>query len=132
MSKMENANEDKNYKQLTTEERQFQINKILAVWNDFISINDPDLGVNDVFINKRSLAEVVERVSKRKYYFEIFHQLYHVSEYKEVALYVFWITKLKPFTIVKEESPLCASVNELFSVHMILSIFEKVRNGKIE
>ena len=48
-ARIENANEDKNYKQLTTEERQFQINKILAVWNDFISINDPDLGVN---INK--------------------------------------------------------------------------------
>lgn len=129
MSNMGNANSDKDYKKLTSEERQFQIDKILEVWNDFLAINDPDLKESDVFINKRSLAEAVERVSKRKYYYEVFHQLYHISEYKEVALYVFWITKLKPFTIVKETSPLCASVNELFAVHMILSIFEKVRKA---
>lgn len=115
------------YVLLTAEERQTQLNKVLSVWNDFLSINDPSLKAEDVFINKRMLAEVVERVSKRKYYFAVFHQLLHISEFKETALYVFWITKLKPFTITKESSVLCASVNELFCVHLILATFEKIR-----
>ena len=119
--------EERFYKELTDEERQKQFDKILSVWNDFLSINDPALNEKDVFINQRLLTEVVERVSKRKYYYEVFHKLLHVSEFKEVALYVFWITKLKPFVIVNENSCLCASVNELFSVHLILSVFEQIR-----
>lgn len=118
------------YIMLTPEERQIQINKILSVWNDFLFINDPKLKNEDVFINSRSLTEVVERVSKRKYYFEVFHQLPSISEFKETALYVFWITKLKPFTVINETSKLCASVNELFCFHMVISVFEKIRDEK--
>lgn len=117
----------KYYALLTADERQTQLNKILAIWNDFLSINDATLVERDVFINQRMLAEVVERVSKRKYYYEVFHHLLHISEFKETALYVFWISKLKPFTIIKESSPLCASVNELFCVHLVISAFEKIR-----
>lgn len=116
------------YKILTPAERQKQIDKLLQVWNDFICINDPSLDEKDVFINTRTLSEVVERVSKRKYYFEVFHQLPHISEFKELALYVFWITKLKPFTVTNEESILCASVNELYAFHMVISVFEKIRD----
>ncbi len=118
------------YKILSPKERQIQVDKILTVWNDFVKINDPQLTVKDVFINKRNLVEVVERVSKRKYYFEVFHNLPHVSEFKEAALYVFWLVKLKPFTVVKESSKLCASVNEMFAVHVILSIFENVKKSR--
>ena len=122
------SNDNVSYKFLTSDERQEQIDKLMKVWNDFVSLNDPELSSADVFINKRSLVEVVERVSKRKYYFEVFHKLPHISEFKETALYVFWVTKLKPFTVTNENSKLCASVNELFAVHMVLSTFEKVKN----
>lgn len=118
------------YIMLTPEERQVQIDKLLLVWNDFIDINEPSLSEKDVFINTRTLSEVVERVSKRKYYFEVFHHLPHISEFKELALYVFWITKLKPFTVTNEESRLCASVNELYAFHMVISVFEKIRDVK--
>ena len=114
------------YELLQPQERQQQIDRILKVWEDFLCINDPELSAEDVFINQRMLAECIERVSKRKYYFEVFHSLSHVSEYKEVSLYIFWIEKLKPFTVTKETSPLCASVNELFCVHLLLSTFAKV------
>lgn len=120
------ADSSKYYTLLKPSERQAQVDRLIDSWNDFLCINDPALSDSDVFINQRMLAEVVERVSKRKYYFEIFHQLLHVSELKEIALYVFWIVKLKPFTITNENSPLCASVNELFSLHLIISIFEKI------
>jgi hypothetical protein len=115
-----------NYVLLTPNERQAQLDKILAVWNDFLTVNDPNLSKEDIFINQRMLAEVIERVSKRKYYYAVFHKLLHISEFKEAALFVFWITKLKPFTVIREDSPLCASVNELFCVHLILSTFEKI------
>ena len=117
------------YKLLTQEERQIQIDKLLQVWSDFVQLNDPELDRKDVFINQRTLVEVVERVSKRKYYFEVFHKLSHISEFKEVALYIFWTVKLKPFTVTNEQSKLCASPNELFAVHMVLSVFEKIKNA---
>lgn len=116
------------YVMLNAVERQKQVTKLLKVWSDFIALNEPTLLEKDVFINKRSLVEVVERVSKRKYYFEVFHSLSHISEFKETALFVFWIVKLKPFTITNEKSKLCASPNELFAFHMVISAFEKVRN----
>lgn len=127
MNETEMTNLTARYKMLEEEERKKQIDNLLRVWNDFIDINDPELEKDDVFINVRTIAEVVERVSKRKYYFDIFHALPHISEFKETALYVFWITKLKPFTIIKESSPLCASANELFSYHLVISLFEEVK-----
>lgn len=120
----------KSYKMLTPQERQTQVDKLLKVWNDFIAINDSDLKKSDVFINQRTLAEVAERVSKRKYYFEVFHDLPHISEFKETALYVFWITKLKPFTVTNENSKLCASVNELYCLHMVISVLEKIKDER--
>lgn len=126
MSAKENTNSSE-YVMLMPGERQAQVDKLLRVWNDFICVNEPELDKDDVFINQRSLAEVVERVSKRKFYFEVFHKLHHISEFKETALYIFWIVKLKPFTITNESSKLCASVNELYAFHMVISVFEKVR-----
>lgn len=130
MSNNNSSNPKTKYTMLTPEERQLQINKLVDVWKDFVSINDPSLCEDDFFVNERILIEVVERVSKRKYYFEVFHGLPSVSEYKETALYVFWITKLKPFTVIKRDSPLCVSANELYALHMVISMFEKIRDDK--
>lgn len=130
MSNNNSNSSEARYKILTVAERQAQVDKLVDVWKDFVSVNDPSLDEADFFVNKRVLTEVVERVSKRKYYFEVFHGLPHISEYKETALYVFWITKLKPFTVIKEDSPLCVSVNELYAFHIVLSMFEKIKDDR--
>ena len=45
-----------------------------------------------------SLADVIIRVDKRKTYYQCFHDM-EINECKEVALYAYWILKLRPFTI---------------------------------
>jgi hypothetical protein len=43
------------------------------------------------------LADIIERVEKRRLYFHIFHDGCRMGELNEGALYCFWILKLQPF-----------------------------------
>lgn len=118
------SGKDKFYRELTADENLEQRTLIKDSWRYFLEQNDPSLTDNDIFVNEYNLMEVVERVSKRKYYYKVFHGLDHLSEFKVVALICFWICKLKPFVVLKPASPLCASTNELFAVHIITSLLE--------
>lgn len=109
---------NKLYKELTPSERFYQMKLLLQIWDDFLAKNDASLTEHDIFINEYNLIECIERVSKRKFYYKVFHGIEHLAEFKEVALLSFWICKLKPFVITKLDSPLCASTNELFSIHL--------------
>lgn len=122
---------NKLYKELTPEERNVQMQHLLDIWNDFIQTNDTSLTESDIFINEYNLIECVERVSKRKYYFKVFHGIEHLAEFKEVALLCFWLCKLKPFVITKPESPLCASPNELLCVHLVYCMLEACKSQAI-
>lgn len=115
---------NKLYKELSEAENREQRELIKKSWSCFLKSNDPALEETDYFINEYNLIEVVERVSKRKYYYKVFHGIEHLSEFKEVALVCFWICKLKPFVVLKPDSVLCASTNELFAVHLVLSLLE--------
>lgn len=115
---------NKVYKELEEDENRAQREFIKRSWSLFLKLNDPALKETDYFINEYNLIEVVERVSKRKYYYKVFHGIEHLSEFKEIALICFWICKLKPFVVLKPDSVLCASTNELFAVHLVLSLLE--------
>lgn len=110
---------EKIYRELSEAENKAQRDLIMSSWKHFIESNDSSLSEHDVFINEYNLLEVVERVSKRKYYYKVFHGIEHLSEFKEVALLCFWICKLKPFVVLNPESLLCASTNELFSIYLV-------------
>lgn len=84
----------------------------------FLDTNELDKEA--VIINKNSLVEVAIRVDKRKHYYHVFHGIEHISEFKEIALYVFWILKLKPFGMKDENHKIASSINEHFAVHLIL------------
>lgn len=90
---------------------------------EFVKIEDQELFENQelVDINEKNLAEVVSRTYKRKVYYRYFHDIKKASELKEVALNSFWIIKLKPFTVLKDDSCLRLSVNEKFALNLILS-----------
>lgn len=118
------SGENKLYRELTLEENAEQQALLLKSWSSFIKTNDPSLTEKEIFINNYTLMEVIERVSKRKYYYRVFHGIEHLSEFKEIALICFWVCKLKPFTILNPISPLCASANELFAVHLMLTLIE--------
>lgn len=113
------SGKNKLYIELTPEENQKQRDLIKLSWNHFVKLNDPGLDTKDIFINEYNLMEVVERVSKRKFYYKVFHGIEHLSEFKETALLIFWICKLKPFVVLNPQSKLCASTNELFSIHLM-------------
>lgn len=115
---------NKLYQELSEDENREQRELIKKSWKYFLKLNDATLEDKDIFVNEYNLMEVVERVSKRKYYYKVFHGIDHLSEFKEVALICFWICKLKPFVVLKPESALCASTNELFSVHLVICLLE--------
>ena len=116
------------YKDLSIEETNKQVQRIINLWNAFVNSNDNNLDANDVDINKRNLVEIVERVNKRKYHYDIYHNMNELSETREVALLCYWIVKLKPFTVLDENSSLRNSANEYFSVYLIMSILEYLTN----
>ena len=78
--------------------------------------------------NPKTLNEVVLRVDKRRQYFLYFHNKTAINEYKLIALYVFWILKLRPFWIAIDDSDddefidFATRINENISLHMFLSI----------
>lgn len=122
---------NKLYQELSREENGKQSALIKKSWHHFLQLNDPLLDNNEIFINEYNLMEVVERVSKRKYYYKVFHGIEHLSEFKELALICFWICKLKPFVVINPKSPLCASPNELFVIHLIISLLEACKDHAV-
>lgn len=119
---------NKLYKELTPSERVYQMKLLLRVWDDFLLKNDSSISPEDVFINEYNLIECIERVSKRKFYYKAFHGIEHLAEFKEVALLSFWICKLKPFVVTKLDSPLCASTNELFCIHLVYCMLDACKD----
>ena len=50
-------------------------------------------------VNVFALAEMVKRIHQREDYFLRYHKNLKMSEYKEVGLTAFWITKFQPFSM---------------------------------
>lgn len=74
--------------------------------------------------NMNALKDIIVRVHKRKYYFQVFHDEMITSEYKETALYCYWILKLRPFWIDScHES--AERINEKFALHLYISLLKK-------
>ncbi len=74
--------------------------------------------------NMNALKDIIVRVHKRKHYFKVFHNEMNISEYKETALYCYWVLKLRPFWI----DPAYKSserINEKFALHLYVSLLKK-------
>lgn len=106
---------------ITENELASGVNLLQDSFAQFVSIEDPDLTMQDIDINSRNLAEVVCRVYKRMEYYRYFHNIDNVSELKRTALNAFWLIKLKPFTVLRNDSPLRVSPNEKFALNLILA-----------
>ena len=73
-----------------------------------------------------SLVDIIVRVDKRKAYYQYFHGM-KINECKEVALYAYWILKLRPFSITDKKyisSVDACTINESFVIHLIGFILE--------
>lgn len=110
------------YEKLSLEELNDNANKIQNLFNAFLESN---IGTTDILIdvNMQNLHEAIERTNKRKYYYAVFHRL-KISEIKQLAILCFWFIKLKPFTVLEEESELRTDVNEVFCLFCLLSMIK--------
>lgn len=128
MNKMFNKlDETGAYKDLSNEELQNEFKYILKHWEAFLNEHDSTLELNkNYFIHKRNLFEVIKRVDKRKAYYYVFHKLDDVCEYKYIAIMCYWLCTLHPFTVIKEDSVLYNSPNEVFSLYLILAMLEEI------
>lgn len=113
----------KKYIDLTDEEVQTRYDEIINRWEAFLDQNDSSLRLDiDYYVHGRNLFEIIRRCDKRVLYFYIFHDLKEECEYKEIAILSFWLITLKPFMVVKEDSPIYNCPNEMFALYLILSV----------
>lgn len=113
----------KKYQELDDTEIKDRYNHIMSLWNSFIEQNDPGLKLGvDYFVHRKNLFEIIRRCDKRNVYYYVFHELEDICEYKDIALYCFWINTLKPFMVVKEKSVIYSCANEMFSLFLILTV----------
>ena len=120
------------YKELSEKEIMETYDKIIACWRDFLAQNDPGLLCDkDYFVHKKNMFEVIRRADKRDLYYYIFHELEDICEYKDIALYCFWIITLKPFMVINEDANIYNCPNEMFALYIILTTIEHVHSEKV-
>lgn len=135
------------YHSLNSDEMKTKIDLILALWNEFINNTIPayvsecnELGqscrnlegcdVKEVYyVNVISLREIFERTHQREDYFERYHDL-RMSNFKEIGLIAFWITKLKPFHLKEGyfDDFFDFKVNEEFALYFIFNAVARYAN----
>ena len=111
------------------------IEKILQIFNkrfeDFLSLKGYPQNI-EKHISFCTLVDIIIRVDKRKAYYFCFHGM-EINECKEVALYAYWILKLRPFTITDKRynnSIDACSINESFVIYLIGLILENTSRIK--
>lgn len=78
----------------------------------------------DVQCNLNSVHDIIVRVHKRKFYFKVFHNGMVTSEYKDTALYCYWIIKLRPFWI-SPDIEFAESFNERLALYLYMMLLKK-------
>ena len=81
------------YKWIAEEDYFDEVEKLDKLLEDFC-IASSLYEYENVKVNLSSLRDIIVRVHKRKHYFKVFHDMV-TSEYKETALYCYWILKLR-------------------------------------
>lgn len=107
-----------------------KLKEILECWKDFIDrakgdySNDGKKSVEWKYdVDDLALKEMIVRVHQRKDYFYRYHSHMLMSEYKEIGLNMFWLTKFHPFRLLGHDyDELDAfGINEEFAMFYMLS-----------
>lgn len=110
---------------LSDEQAKQRYDALIEKWEAFLNQNAPNLQLDiEYFVHSKNLYEVIRRHDERLLYFYIFHGLEELDEYKDIAIQCFWINTLKPFMVIKEDSPIYSCPNEMFSLYLILTTIE--------
>ena len=95
---------------MTSDELEQQMTHIMDSWETYYAGILKQVQGRDGFkesryiVNSKALQELVVRVNQRKDYFVRYHSGLQMSEFKEIGLNMFWLSKLKPFSIVGSEN----------------------------
>lgn len=133
------------YIELTSDKLQEKIELLLILWREFIKktvttyveecnkLNQPcsvlnNCNIDDIYcFNALALEEIFERTHQREDYFVRYHNGLQMSNFKEIGLVAFWISKLKPFNLKSEyfDDFLDFSINEEFALYYIFNTIAK-------
>jgi hypothetical protein len=89
------------YEKINESQKLKMVEEFIRYLGDFREI----LGENkeDLCICDYTMFEIIERIWKRKIYFQVFHNVNGLNELKESSLYCFWILKLQPFAWMNDK-----------------------------
>jgi hypothetical protein len=116
-------NQNSQYVRMPNEEVVELVRVFEKRFNHFLTLKNFPVDVQ-IEISVFDLVDIINRVDKRKAYYAYFHTM-EINECKEVALYAYWILKLKPFRITDKryrDQPEICNLNEAFAIYLIGSI----------
>lgn len=116
------------YEYLTKDHWDKEIKHFDVLISNFIE--ESGYSFSDIAIFETIIFQIITKVDQRKKYFDFFHHL-NISDFKELALYCFWIIKLKPLFLVKpnanEDDKLAFdSINEKLALYKIINKFKSL------
>lgn len=120
---------------ITSEELEVRMNLIIKCWKLFykkmVKLYKDEMHVElpaDYVVNAMALREMVERVYQREDYFARYHSDMKMSEYKEIGLNMFWLSKFRPFCVdgVGFDEKFAFEINFEFILFYMLNALEQV------
>jgi len=118
-------NKNLKYRRMPYNEIEEKIKLLTEKFKDFLTLKGFPKNVEH-YISYVALVDIIIRVDKRKAYYMCFHDM-EINECKEVALYAYWIIKLRPFAITDKaylRNPDACCINESFAIHFIGLVLE--------
>jgi len=116
---------------MTEEEFNKEFKRVQTLVSDFkydILRNLPEK--HQILVESRTLRDVIERVHKRKHYYDEFHNLPEdeLSQHKIIGLYIYWILKLRP--IISDWHPVpnnnSYDMNDIFAWYLFKEQMENL------
>lgn len=122
------------YERLSPEQWHIEIEHFRNIAASFIESNG--YGKEDIDVAETKVFQIITKVDQRKKYFAYFHHL-DISDFKELALYCFWIIKTQPLFCTKTK--LCEkekidfeSLNEKFALYYLIKKLRSLANGNAD
>jgi len=118
-------NKNLRYKRITSKEIAEALEFFEKTFELFLELKGFPKNI-EFHISSYSLIDVIVRVDKREAYYHCFHGM-EINECKEIALYAYWILKLRPFIITDSRYTTnfdACNINELFIIFLIGFVLE--------